>query len=56
MYGLLDRTILAGIQLFENLESEGAKKKSKYWENHLKSCPNEGFSNAYQNYVFIYLW
>ncbi len=25
---------LAEIQLFENLESEGAKK-SKYWENHL---------------------
>ncbi len=24
---------LAEIQLFENLESEGAKKKSKYWEN-----------------------
>ena len=31
---------LAEIQLFENLESEGAKK-SKYWENHLWSCPNE---------------
>ncbi len=28
---------LAEIQLFEYLESEGAKKnkKSKYWENHL---------------------
>ncbi len=26
---------LAEIQLFENLESEGAKK-SKYWENHFK--------------------
>ncbi len=26
---------LAAIQFFENLESEGAKKKSKYWENHL---------------------
>ncbi len=25
---------LAEMQLFENLESEGAKK-SKYWENHL---------------------
>ncbi len=25
---------LADMQLFENLESEGAKK-SKYWENHL---------------------
>ncbi len=25
---------LAELQLFENLESEGAKK-SKYWENHL---------------------
>ncbi len=24
---------LSEIQLFENLESEGAKKKSKYWEN-----------------------
>ncbi len=26
---------LSEIQLFENLESEGAKKKSKYWENRL---------------------
>ncbi len=26
---------LAEIQLFENLESEGAQKKSKYWENRL---------------------
>ncbi len=26
---------LAEIQLFENLESEGAKNKSKYWENHI---------------------
>ncbi len=34
------------IQLFENLESECAKK-SKYWENRLKSCPNEVFSNAH---------
>ncbi len=33
MYGLLGQ-YLAKIQLFENLESEGAKK-SKYWENHL---------------------
>ncbi len=33
MYGLLGQH-LAEIQLFENLESEGAKK-SKYWENHL---------------------
>ncbi len=33
MYGLL--WYLAEIQLFENLESEGAKKKSKYWENRL---------------------
>ncbi len=37
---------LAEIQLFENLESEGAKK-SKYGENHLKSCPNEVLSIAY---------
>ncbi len=36
---------LAEIQLFEYLESEGAKK-SKYWENHLYSCPNEVLSNA----------
>ncbi len=28
------RQYLSEIQLFENLESEGAKK-SKYWENHL---------------------
>ncbi len=34
MYGLLGQ-YLAEIQLFENLESEGAKK-SKYWENHLE--------------------
>ncbi len=33
MYGLLGQ-YFAEIQLFENLESEGAKK-SKYWENHL---------------------
>ncbi len=33
MYGLLEQ-YLAEIQLFENLESEGAKK-SKYWENSL---------------------
>ncbi len=38
---------LAEMQLFENLESEGAKKKSRYWENGLKSCPNEVLSNAY---------
>ncbi len=31
MYGLL-RQYLAEIQLYEDLESEGAKK-SKYWEN-----------------------
>ncbi len=31
MYGLYGQ-YLAEIQLFENLESEGAKK-SKYWEN-----------------------
>ena len=35
MYGLLGGQYLAEIQLFENLESEGAKKKKKYWENHL---------------------
>ncbi len=35
MYGLLwYDNILAEMQLFVNLESEGAKK-SKYWENHL---------------------
>ncbi len=35
MYGLLGQdNILAEIKLFENLESEGAKK-SKYWENYL---------------------
>ncbi len=33
MYGLLGQ-YLVKILLFENLESEGAKK-SKYWENHL---------------------
>ncbi len=33
MFGLLGQ-YLAEIQLFEYLESEGAKK-SKYWENHL---------------------
>ncbi len=26
------RQYLAEVQLFENLESEGAEKKSKYWE------------------------
>ncbi len=26
---------LAKMQLFENLESEDAKKKKKYWENRL---------------------
>ncbi len=34
MYGMIEQ-YLAEIQLFENLETEGAKKKSKYWENHL---------------------
>ncbi len=34
MYGLLG-PYLAKIQLFESLESEGAKKNKKYWENHL---------------------
>ncbi len=38
MYGLLGQ-YLAKIQLFENLESEGAKKTT-YLENHLKGCPN----------------
>ncbi len=33
MYGLLGQ-YLAAMQVFENLESEGAKK-SKYWENRL---------------------
>ncbi len=33
MYGLIGQ-YLAEIKLFENLESEGAKK-SKYWENPL---------------------
>jgi len=33
MYGLFEGQYLAETQLFENLESEGAKK-SKYWENH----------------------
>ncbi len=45
MYGLLWQ-YLAEIELFEHLESEGAKK-SKYWENHLLICPNEVLSNAY---------
>ncbi len=38
---------LAEIQLFENLESEGAKKKSTFWENRLKSSPNQVLINAY---------
>ncbi len=33
MCGLLG--YLAKIELIEYLESEGAKKKSKYWENHI---------------------
>ncbi len=33
------------IRLFENLESEGAKKKIKDFVQ--KSCPNEVLSNAY---------
>ncbi len=37
---------LAEIQLFENLESEDAKKCT-YWENHLWSCTNEVLNNAY---------
>ncbi len=44
MYGFVRiGQYLAEIQLFENLESEGAKK-SKYWENEV---PNEVLSNAY---------
>ncbi len=35
MYGLLGYEYLAEIQLFEYLESEDAKKITKYWENHL---------------------
>ncbi len=38
---------LAEMQLFEHLESEGAKKKVKYWENRLQICPIEVLSNAY---------
>ncbi len=34
MYGVLGQ-YLAEIQLFKNLESEGAKNKLKYWENYL---------------------
>ncbi len=45
MYSLLGK-YLAEIQLFENLESEGATK-SKYWENHLLICPNEVLSYEY---------
>ncbi len=44
MYGLLWQ-YLAEMQLYENLESEGAKK-SKHWENR---CPNEVLSKAYTN-------
>ncbi len=37
MHGLLGKdNNLVKIQLFENLESEGAKK-SKYWENRLNA-------------------
>ncbi len=53
MYGLL---FLAEIQLFKNLESEGAKK-SKYSENRLESCPNEVLSHAYyQSKIKLYLF
>ncbi len=45
MYGLIGQ-FLAEIQLFENLESKGAKK-SKYWENRLYSWPNYDLNNAY---------
>ncbi len=34
--------------IFVNLESDGAKK-SKYWENHLKSRSNEVLSNVFNN-------
>lgn len=37
---------LTDIQLFEHLESGGAKK-SKYWENCLYICPDEVPCNAY---------
>ncbi len=55
MYSLLGQ-YLAEIKLFENLESEGAKN-SKYWENHLYSCPNEVLSNAYylSKIKFLYI-
>ncbi len=45
MYGLIGQ-FLAEIQLFEKLESKGAKK-SKYWENRLYSWPNYDLNNAY---------
>ncbi len=48
---------MAKIQLFEYLESEGAKK-SKHWENRFYICPNEVFSNAYslskRKFLYIY--
>ncbi len=47
MYGLLGQ-YLAEIQLFENLESEGAKIYFLNIEKiALKRCPNEVLSNAY---------
>ncbi len=47
---------LAVMQLFENLESEGAKK-SKYWENHLKFVQINFLAMHFtnKNLVFIYL-
>ena len=43
MYGLLGGQYLSEIQLFENLESEGAKK-SKYCEKYLKSKAKHFFN------------
>ncbi len=40
-----DRTILSEIQLFVNLESEGAKKSNI--EKITLNCSNEVLSNAY---------
>ncbi len=48
---------LAEIQLFENLESEDAKK-SKYWENHLlklSKLSSLQYILQIKNYVLIYL-
>ncbi len=58
MYGLYGQ-YLAEIQLFENLESEGAKK-SKYWENCLLKLSKWSLAMHITNqkwsfYIFIYL-